>query len=287
MKNNKSRSGGQTKIYEMVTSRIIEELEQSQIPWKQPWISGWPKNFITQKPYRGLNPLLLLCTDYSSPYWLTFNQAKKLKGGIRRGEKGCPVIFWKWIEVENKEKSEEKKQIPLLKYYTVFNLDQTENIQQSSEIKPLENLEAPETVVKNMPNKPAITHREARAYYRPKPDVVNLPNRSLFSSIEDYYCTLFHELTHSTGHQTRLNRKEVIEKIQFNSEDYSKEELVAEIGATFLCASSGIHPQIIENSTAYIQGWLKKLRDDKKIIVTAAAKAQKAADYILGTAFLQ
>jgi antirestriction protein ArdC len=116
---------------------------------------------------------------------------------------------------------------------------------------------------------------------------VNLPNRGLFSSIEEYYCALFHELTHSTGHQSRLNRKEVIEKIQFNSQDYSKEELVAEIGATFLCASSGIHPQIIENSTAYIQGWLKKLQDDKKIIVTAAAKAQKAADYILGTAFLQ
>lgn len=290
MENNKSQLGGQTKIYEMVTNSIIAQLEKGEIPWKKPWACGLPKNLVTQKQYRGINPLLLLSTGYSSPYWLTFRQAKQLKGGIRKGEKGCPVIFWKWIEVENK-KSEEKEQIPLLRYYTVFNLDQTENIE-SSEIKPTENaslenasIEDAQTIIENMPNRPHINHNEARAYYQPLPDSINMPKKVLFSSIEEYYCALFHELTHSTGHKSRLNRKEITDQVQYNSEDYSAEELTAEIGATYLCASSGIYPQIIENSAAYIKGWLKKLRDDKKFIVIAAGKAQKAADYILGISF--
>ena len=288
MKNNKSQSGGQTKIYEMVTNSIIAQLEKGEIPWKKPWTCGLPKNLITQKQYRGINPLLLLSTGYSNPYWLTFRQAKQLNGGIRKGEKGCPVIFWKWIEVENNKKSEDKKQIPLLRYYTVFNLDQTENIE-SSEIKPTENaslenasVEDAQTIIENMPKRPPINHNEARAYYRSSTDSVNMPKKVFFFSIEEYYCALFHELTHSTGHESRLNRKEISDQVQYNSKDYSIEELTAEIGATYLCASSGIHPQIIENSAAYIKAWLQKLRGDKKFIVIAAGKAQKAADYILG-----
>ncbi len=219
MKNNKSWTEGQTKIYEMVTNSIIVQLEKGEIPWKKPWTcGGLPKNLVTQKQYRGINPLLLLSAGYSSPYWLTFRQAKQLKGNIRKGEKGCPVVFWKWIEVENNKKSEEKKQIPLLKYYTVFNLNQTENIE-SSKIKPTENvslenasIEDAQNIVENMP---LIKHNEARAYYRLSTDSVNMPKKVLFSSIEEYYCALFHELTHSTGHESRLNRKRL--QIKFSS----------------------------------------------------------------------
>ena len=174
----------------------------------------------------------------------------------------------------------------MLRYYTVFNLDQTENIE-SSKIKPTENasIEDAQTILKNMPKRPPINHNEARAYYRPSTDSINMPPKVLFPSIEEYFCALFHELTHSTGHESRLNRKEISDQVQFNSKDYSIEELTAEIGATYLCASSGIHPQIIENSAAYIKAWLQKLRGDKKFIVIAAGKAQKAADYILGISF--
>ena len=274
---------GQVKIYEMITERITELLQNGEIPWRKPWRGGgeMPQNFISKKPYRGINIFILQAAGFVSPYFLSFRQAKQLGGMTKKGSKGYPVIFWKWIEVKD-QVSEKTKNIPLIRYYTVFNIEQTADIQYSEpEPREFNPIEAAERIISEMPDKPAIEHNEHRAYYCPADDRVNMPPKGCFNSDEQYYSTIFHELAHSTGHESRLNRKEITEVNLFGSHDYSKEELVAEMAAAFLCGASGIHPRTIENSAAYIQGWLKKLRNDKKFVVMAAAKAQKAADYTL------
>ena len=283
----KNQKNGQEKIYEMITNKIIEALEKGTVPWRMPWngyIKGSPQNFINKNKYRGINTFLLKLAMRSTPYWITYKQAKQLKGNVKKGEKGYPVIFWKWFEIDDKE-TDEKKQVPLLRYYTVFNLDQCEGIKlpdaekpETREFNPIDQAEA---IISGMPNKPTIIHNEARAYYRPSADIVNMPERELFHSDSEYYSTLFHELTHSTGHETRLNRENGIKNHMFGAADYSKEELIAEMGAAFLCADAAIEHETIENSAAYIDGWLTRLKNDKKILIQAAGKAQKATDYIL------
>ena len=274
--------------YQVITDRICDLLEKGEIPWQKPWNAGtdMPRNLITKKDYRGVNPFLLASMRYSSPYWLSFKQAKDLGGGVKAGEKGCPVIFWKWIEKENEETGEIDK-IPFLRYYTVFNLDQCAGIPEdkipvlNEEIRPFNPIEAAEKIVTEMPKCPQIEHREGRAYYRPSSDTINMPRKELFKGDEEYYSTLFHELTHSTGHESRLNRKGINELQGFGSHSYSKEELCAEMGSAFLCGEACIVERTIENSAGYIQGWLKRLRSDRKFLVHAAAQAQKAADFIL------
>jgi antirestriction protein ArdC len=214
---------------------------------------------------------------------VSFKQAKGKGGRVKKGEKGFPVVFWKWVHVKDPESESGKKRVPFLRYYTVFNLEQTEGIDipepQTRDFNPIMKAER---VIHGMPNAPVIEHNEPRAYYQPSEDVVNMPKANLFQTDEEYYSTLFHELTHSTGHASRLNRDEISKMSPFDSQDYSKEELVAEIGSAFLCGHCGIEPSVIENQAAYIQSWLKQLRSNKKWLVYAAAKAQKAADYILG-----
>ena len=297
------------KVYEIVTDQIIRQLEEGTVPWHKPWKWGsgfsfsgstaGPVNLATKKPYRGINIFLLLCTPYESPYWVSIKQANKLGGRVRKDEKSSMVIFWKPLEVEDKENKNEdgtpkKKTIPLLRYYRVFNVEQCEGLEskipqppepepEAPEPEPFQPIECCEKVVEGMPNRPEIRHKEARAYYRPSEDFVNLPKQELFESPEEYYSTAFHELTHSTGHKSRLARPEITKGlIVFGSHDYSKEELVAEMGAAFLCGHCQIEQKTLYNSAAYIQGWLKKLRDDRKLVVHAAAAAQRAADYILG-----
>jgi len=278
-----AKVSGQRKIYEMINNRIIGLLEKDEIPWKKPWISGDPVNFISGKPYRGINPFILISSGFSCPYWVSFKQAKGKGGRVKKGEKGFPVVFWKWIEVQDPESESGKKRVPFLKYYTVFNLEQTEGIDiPESQTRDFNPITKAEKVIHEMPNAPVIEHIEHRAYYRPSEDVVNMPKANLFQSDEEYYSTLFHELTHSTGHKSRLNRDEISNISLFGSHDYSKEELVAEMGSAFLCGHCGIEPAVIENQAAYIQNWLKKLQSNKKWLVYAAAKAQKAADFILG-----
>ena len=224
---------------------------------------------------------------YNCPYWLTFKQAKEKGGKIKKGEKGCPVVFWKWFAKDNIEEAEEeieRKKIPMVRYYTVFNIEQTEGIEylppQKTEktFKPIEQCER--TVFK-MQNGPTIQHKESRAYYRVITDLINMPKKELFDINAEYYSTLFHEITHATGHETRLNRKNLSDMCPFGTTNYSKEELIAEMGAAYLCAFHGIENKTINNSVAYINSWLQKLRNDKKLIVHAAAQAQKASDYIL------
>jgi antirestriction protein ArdC len=225
---------------------------------------------------------------YSAPFWLTFKQAQEIGGHVKRGERACPVVFWKWLDVDN-EATGEKQRIPLLRYYSVFNVAQCEGISvpvSADTMREHSPVHAAESIVAAMPKCPEIRHGLDRAFYSPAGDLVGMPSPEHFKSAEDYYSVIFHELTHSTGHQTRLNRKAVSDSdgswSAFGSNPYAKEELVAEMGSAFLCGESGIVERTIDNSAAYISNWLTRLQDDAKLVVNAAAQAQKAADWILG-----
>ena len=276
-------------IAEIVTAKIIEKLESGVIPWRKPWRTlageGLPRNLVSGKPYRGINVFILACQEFESNYWITYRQAQERGGHIRKGEHGTPVIFWNWIHVEG-ETPEEERNLPFLRHYVVFNLEQTEGIPfPDPTVPPVETvftpIEAAEKILVSMPHPPEIRHQGAKAFYRPAVDLVNLPKQTDFAGPEAYYATLFHELAHSTGHSSRLNRKGVMDFNLFGSHEYSQEELVAEMSSAFLCAETGILPAIIDNSAAYIQGWLKQLKNDRHFVIMAAARAQKAFDYIL------
>lgn len=277
---------GQEKIYEMVTDQILTKLENGVAPWKKPWQgdSGlkMPKNLKSGKPYRGINVFMLAFSGYNSRYWLTYKQAQAMGGQVRKKEKGTHCIFWNFFEKEDENGN--VKKIPYMKYYSVFNLDQIDGIE-DPESNIVENdfdlIETGEKIVNEMQKRPAIEHKEQSAFYRPSSDTVNIPELKTFHSPEGYYSTLFHELTHSTGHSSRLNRKGVAERTYFGSGDYSFEELVAEMGAAFLCVETGIFDNTVEQSASYIKSWLSKLKENKKWLVQASGKAQKAVDFIM------
>ena len=272
--------------YQVITDRIIDLLEQGTVPWRKPWGGEeyHPKSLITDRKYRGINAFMLAVAGFESPYWLTFKQARVLNGSVKRGERGFPCVFWNWHDVEDPE-SGEIRELPFLKHYTVFNVAQCDGIK-SPQIEPPAKKVDPigpcESIVLQMSNKPEFNQGSHKAYYCPKTDRVGIPFIERFESAEAYYSTLFHEIVHSTGHKKRLGRDEVNGPIVFGSPSYSREELVAEMGSTYLCGHAGIENAVIENSAAYINGWLGKLRKDSKLVVQAASQAQKAADYILG-----
>jgi antirestriction protein ArdC len=273
-------------VYDRITERVIELLMQGTIPWHKPWNvqRGFPRNLVSKKAYRGINVFLLHAMNYESPFWLTFHQAQQLGANVRKGEKACPVVFWKHHETEDKHTGEKIK-IPLLRFYYVFNVAQCEGINELPDPATVTAPAKPAEIVANMPQRPGIKHGMAQAYYSPLEDVVGMPNRERFTSEADYFSALYHELTHSTGAASRLNRATITEANSFGSEDYSREELIAEMGAAFLCGQAGIVERTLNNSAAYLQNWLKALQNDKTLIVQAAAQAQKAADFILGTKF--
>ena len=272
-------------VYEQITERIITLLSQGTVPWQKPWKArtGLPRNLVSGKSYRGINVFLLLAMSYESPFWLTFRQALQLGGGVRKGERSCPIVFWKQMTIEDKESGEPQK-IPLLRYYSVFNVAQCDGLKIGTEpvVETVNSIVMPDEIVAQMPQRPFIKHGMTRAFYSPREDYVGLPLRERFECAEGYYATLFHELVHATGHELRLNRATLTEKAGFGSNPYCKEELIAEMGAAFLCGQTEIVGRIIDNSTAYIKNWLEQLRNDKTLIVAAAAQAQKAADFILG-----
>jgi antirestriction protein ArdC len=273
-------------VYEIVTERIIAQLESGVAPWRKPWTSKSPANLVSQKEYRGLNVLMLASQGYPSRFWLTFNQANKLGGKIAKGSKGSLVVYWNVGEEREVRKADgsSKTQTPfLLRYSTVFNLAQTEGIdiparmlEEQRDNNPIADCEA---IVDGMPN-PSQREQSDRAWYAPKSDTVGMPTRGLFHSSEDYYSTLFHELAHSTGHESRIGREGFENPVQFGSDSYSKEELVAECTAAMLCGVTGIGTQTLDNSAAYLRTWIARLKSDSKLIVQAASAAQKAADYI-------
>lgn len=279
-------------VYEILTGKIMDMLEQGHIPWKKPWRSnGGPRNLVSKKSYRGINQFLLNCSDYESPYWLTYKQAADKGGQVRRGEKSTLVVFWKWLDSKDSDLPDTDtgelnptSKIPLLRYYNVFNMDQVDGIKPPPAEKtdiPFTPNETAEQIIENMPNRPPIHYGGDRAYYHSRHDYLQIPHRETFHSPEGLYATMFHELIHATGHASRVGRKGVTETTHFGSHDYSQEELVAEFGASMLSGIAGIEQQVIENSAGYIQGWLKTLKNDKKILVHAAGQAQRAADFIL------
>ncbi len=277
-------------VYERITARILQQLEEGTVPWHKPWKggeTGHPRNLVSGHRYRGINIFLLTSAPFESHFWLTFKQAKQLGGSVRKGEESTPVVFWKFIDKESPDTGETER-FPLLRHYNAFNIEQCDlPSDKLPEVVTLadnnfEPIEVCERTVTEMPDAPEIHAGGGVACYRPASDSVHIPKPKRFESPSAYYSTLFHELTHSTGHSSRLNRPGIVGSIQFGSEKYSKEELIAEMGAAFLCGHCGIENAVVDSSAAYIAGWLQRLRDDKRLVVHAAAAAQKAADFILG-----
>ncbi len=271
-------------VYEIVTNRIIDLLEAGTVPWQKPWTdSGVPMNLMSKRPYRGINLWLLLSLNYEQNLFLTWDQLKKIGGSVNKDEHGHVVVFWKSIK---KEEEKESKAVPMLRYYKVFNIAQCRDIPKNL-IPELVNLASDpileaEAVVNCMPDSPLLIFKGKEAYYDVSKDHVVLPQLKSFKTSEAYYSTLFHELVHSTGAEKRLGRKSITEIAEFGSEPYSIEELIAELGAGYLNSYTGIIDKGIENSVAYLQGWLAKLKNDKRFIISASGQAQKAVDFILG-----
>lgn len=277
-----------TNVYQMVTDRIIAELEKGSIPWKRPWtgVNTGAYNRISNKPYSLLNQILL----GRDGEWATFKQWTDLGGHIRKGEKSSFVVFWKIQPYEDINADGEKvvKQISLLRYYNVFHISQVDGVEPKSkpELKEVEPIEAAETIKESYKEREHIEIVETvtnKAFYSPALDYINVPCKEQYQNANEFYSTLFHEMVHSTGHKTRLDRFATGEKVAFGSESYSKEELVAELGSAMMLNQIGIEtPQTFKNSAAYVQNWLQVLRNDNKFIVSAASKAEKAVNFILG-----
>ena len=306
------RSGGASKarvsVYERVTERITDLLKQGTVPWRKPWNAhvGPPRNGVSGRFYRGLNVFMLSHAGFESPWWFSPRQINALGGHIKKGEKVSWVHFWKpWVPKGDPSETREvdadtaaistrRRLVLIIRAYRIANLDQCEGPgvdrfrdRHPSET-PLRNdneaIAACDAIVAGMPNPPSIRYGGDRAFYRPWTDEVHLPKREAFTSSEEFYSTAFHELVHSTGHRERLDRKTLTDGTPFGSPTYTREELVAEMGAAFLCAEAGIEDPTIDNSAAYIGGWLTFLKSDPKALVVAGAQAQRAADYVLGWA---
>jgi antirestriction protein ArdC len=278
------------KAYEVVIDRILDLLEAGTIPWQRPWdpAIGLPRN-IRGTAYRGINLLVLGCQSYESPLWLTFRQVMQLGGRVRGGERGTPVLLWKWPErtADTDDGREQRRPAPLVRYYRVWNLLQTEGVEvpaySATSFVDLARVSA-DSVLSQMPAPPVIRHDGgARAFYRPSTDSIHLPPQQAFHDADGYRATLFHELVHSTGHPSRLARPAVTDGALFGDHAYSEEELVAEIGAAYLCAHVGIAGRTLENSAAYVASWLRVLRDDRRLLLRAAQHAQRAVDHVLGS----
>jgi antirestriction protein ArdC len=277
-------------VYEVITSRIVKQLESGTAPWHKPWKSsgknGLPRNLVSGHEYRGINVWILLSSGFASPHWLTFRQARELDGHVRQNEVGLPVVYWKFgtREIQDRDETIERKSV-LCRYYTVFNIEQCEGLRipaEPAEDQPqAEPIEACEQVVAAWLQKPTIWNGGDHASYNKLLDRVQMPERTCFDNAEEYYSTLFHELAHSTGHPARLNRSSLTDFERFGDHNYSREELVAEMGAAFLAGYCGIENRTINNSAAYLANWLDALKTDSRMVLVAANQGQKAADLIL------
>jgi antirestriction protein ArdC len=272
------------KVYDIVLKKILEMLDNQQVPWRANWLL---KNFngATKREYNGINKLLLsweaIRNGYTAPIWFSFKQIKELGGSVKKGSKASFVIFSKVVE-KAEEDEEENKRYFLLRYYNVFNLDSVQGIDKTKYLNQFneENTEV-ETLVEKIKNTGVKIKKQGfQPCYNPTTDTIEIPAKEIFASQEAYYSAFFHEATHSTGHKDRLSRKGVVDVNMFDKERYSYEELVAEIGSAFLMAEAGLKVQY-ENTTAYLQGWSKFLRENKKAILQASSDAKKAVEYIL------
>ena len=275
-------------VYQIVTNRILEEMEKGCVPWKKPWMSmsmqSGAYNRITKRPYSILNQLLL---QHEGEY-ATIRQWNQLGGTIKKGSKSEIVVFWKMQKFEEKKENGEveEKNIPLLRYYRVFHISEVEGVTPLPQPDFFESIgiEEGDEVIRDYEEREHITIREIisdRAYYSLSGDRIVIPDRNQYEDLHEFYSTVYHEMVHSTGHPSRLDRG--LSQALFGSDTYSKEELVAEMGAAMLMRTVGIDTESsLKNSASYIHGWMQQIRQDERLVVSAAAKAEKAVRYILG-----
>jgi antirestriction protein ArdC len=283
-------------VYVRVTDRIIADLENGIRPWMKPWHAEHAAGKISRPlrhngtPYRGINILLLwgeaMAKGYTAPIWMTFKQALELDAHVRKGEHGSLVVFANTVtRTERDENGDDVEcEIPFMKGYTAFNVEQIDGLPQHYYRQPENPLPASERI-ENAERFLAATgatiqHGGNMAFYAPARDIIQMPPFEAFKDKESYYGTVLHELTHWTRHETRLDRD--FSQKRFGDQGYAREELVAELGAAFLCAETGITPEIRADHADYIGHWLNCLREDKRAIFSAAAHAQRAADYLHG-----
>lgn len=277
-------------VYESITERIVSALESGIVPWKKEWrttgkTGGLPYNLVSGAAYRGINVFSLLCSPYGQNGWCTYKQAQGLGYQVRKGEKASPVVFWKFPD--KTAKLAKPDAAPFARFYSVFNIEQLDGVPaelpfDGQTFDPIDECELLVSRFMASASHPTLAHGGERAYFQPSRDHVQMPARETFNSPGGYYCTLFHEFAHSTGIKSRCDRAELQAMSGFGDEDYSKEELTAEFAAAFLCAETGCsNEERVTNSVAYIQGWLRKLKNDKTLAMQAAQRAQKAADFIL------
>jgi len=281
-------------VYQDITDRIVEALEAGTVPWRKPWksLSGFgPTRLDGGKEYQGVNTLLLsvaaFAGGYNSIYWGTYKQISERGGQVRAKQKSTQIVFAKTV-VKKGKNGEDDSTFRMLRFYSVFNIEQADWPEGKMPVEPeiteadyVEPVEKAERIVAGMPHAPRIQHGGNRAFYSPALDYIGMPPTAAFDSTEGYYATLFHELIHSTGHESRVGRQGIEAFAGFGTASYSKEELIAEMGAAYLCAEADIEPRIEQNA-AYIASWLQVLKGDKKFVVAAASDASKAASYILG-----
>ena len=279
-------------LMKSIVDQFIKEIESGKMSWEKMWTAHFPANAQTKRVYEGFNAFYLgwLTKEkgWTYPYFLTFNQAKKLGGNVIKGEKSATIVFWKWSVKSDQfgEPIPGERAFPYPFFYNVFNIDQCQGLDiDIPELEKTVNLEikSAKEIYAGYIDKPRVVNQEdARAYYSPMNDFVNMPKMANFKNSEAFYQVLFHELVHSTGHHTRLNRFKNNYSAAFGSTEYSKEELVAEIGASFLCHRAGIAESTFKNSAAYLQGWAREFKDKPTMLYSAANKALDAVYHILG-----
>jgi antirestriction protein ArdC len=295
--------------YKMAADAVLAAMDRGTIPWRMPWTQGpgaIPRNLASGRPYRGINVFLLAMVGYPSPFWLTFKQAKTLGGQVRKGEKSTTAILWKQTKKRLKTpadvaaakaggdtiRKDEKGQYVLLvlaRTFALFNVAQVDGLQDVPQVERIGEAEwspaqAAEAVAAGYEDGPTVGEGGNSASYNPARDHVQMPDRGRFQEATDWHATLFHELAHSTGHEDRLNRPDLVDpKATFGSKKYAREELTAEMAAAMLCTVAGINAApLTERHAAYVQHWAERIGEDPKLVVIAAQRAQKAADRILG-----
>jgi antirestriction protein ArdC len=280
-------------IAQVITDRIITELEKGSAPWVKPWRdvksrkhNGQPWNPASGTVYRGANWtfLTLVGSTFTSNAWITFKQANDLGGYVKKDQKGTPIIFWKPLAIKDKANPDQVTHVPMLKHYYVYNLDQCEDVTLPAprETEPdysavdWNPCDKAESLIATLKLAGGLHHGGNEAFFRPSTDAIQMPEKGQFASRENYYATLLHEGIHATGHKSRLDREK---GKRFGDHAYAYEELIAELGAAMLCAYCGLDGDL--RHAAYIESWLKALKDDKKFIISAAGKAQAGMDYMI------
>lgn len=299
-------SNQRTDLYQEVSNKIIALLENGVVPWRRPWNTyGLARNYVSGNIYKGINYILMNFTEHRIPYFLTFNQIKELGGVLNAGAKAEKVIYFAHVykdkdglrlsEIEAHEMIRNRMKVDIsrvIKFYPVFNIEDVKGIPietQEFELKPNEKIEKCESIVENLPNRPEIKFIDSnQAYYLPSQDYINMPILEQFQSSFAYYACLFHELIHSTGHESRLNREGIVKSNDFGSELYCTEELIAELGSSYLCSIAQINNEsLLLRSASYLNDWLKVLKEDSHYIFKVASQAQKACDFIIGREVLK